>query len=91
VKGQGAPTPDRIRDIQAALSKAGAYSGEPTGKMDDATVTALKDFQEASGLPVTGKLDAHTLQKLGLGSDTAGVAAPRTRPSKPATGPSTPR
>src|SRR5271170_3436543 len=27
-------TPDRIRDIQSALAKSGAFQGEPTGKWD---------------------------------------------------------
>jgi len=30
VKGQAAPTPDRINDIQGALAKNGAYTGSPT-------------------------------------------------------------
>lgn len=76
VKGQTAPTPDRIKDIQAALQKDGSYQGEPTGKWDAATTGALSKFQEKNGFPVTGKIDALSLNKLGLGSDTAGKAAP---------------
>lgn len=74
--GQKAPTTDRISEIQSALAKNGAYSGEPNGKWDEETVGAMKKFQAASGLNPSGKLDALTLQKLGLGSQTAGVAAP---------------
>ena len=37
---------------------------------------AMKKFQAGHGLNPSGKLDALTLQKLGLGSQTAGVAAP---------------
>lgn len=37
---------------------------------------AMKDYQSAHGLTATGKLDALTLQKLGLGSEIAGRAAP---------------
>ncbi len=37
---------------------------------------ATRKFQEAHGLNPTGKLDAKTLQQLGLGSQTAGVAPP---------------
>jgi peptidoglycan hydrolase-like protein with peptidoglycan-binding domain len=76
VKGQAAPTPDRINEIQAALAKNGAYDGTPSGKWDDATADAVRKFQSSHGLNPSGKLDAPTLQKLGLGSDTAGVAAP---------------
>ena len=75
-RGQKVPTSDRVSEIQQALSKDGSYSGTPTGKWDDATVEATKKFQESHGLNPTGKLDAKTLQKLGLGSETAGAAAP---------------
>jgi peptidoglycan hydrolase-like protein with peptidoglycan-binding domain len=73
---QKAPTPDRVREIQSALQREGAYPGEPTGKWDDATVNAMKNYQDKNGLNATGKIDALTLQKLGLGSDTAGKGAP---------------
>src|SRR5882672_2827007 len=75
-RGQKAPTPDRIREIQGALNREGAFEGKPTGKWDDATVNAMKKFQENQGLNPTGKIDAVTLNKLGLGSDTAGKGAP---------------
>ena len=75
-RGQKAPTPDRIREIQGALNREGAFGGQPTGKWDDATVNAMKKFQENQGLNPTGKIDAVTLVKLGLGSDTAGKGAP---------------
>jgi peptidoglycan hydrolase-like protein with peptidoglycan-binding domain len=75
-RGQKAPAPERISEIQTALSKDGSFAGTPNGKWDDATVDAMKKFQESHGLSPTGKLDAKTLQKLGLGSQTAGVAPP---------------
>jgi peptidoglycan hydrolase-like protein with peptidoglycan-binding domain len=75
-RGQKAPTPDRISEIQQALAKDGSYTGKPSGKWDDSTMEATKKFQEAHGLNPTGKLDAKTLQQLGLGSQTAGVAPP---------------
>jgi murein L,D-transpeptidase YcbB/YkuD len=76
VKGQKAPEPARISEIQAALSKDGSFSGKPSGKWDASTIDAMKKFQETHGLNPSGKLDAKTLQKLGLGSQTAGVAPP---------------
>jgi peptidoglycan hydrolase-like protein with peptidoglycan-binding domain len=76
VKGQQAPTADRISQIQEALASKGAFTGTPTGDWDDATVSAVKKFQSSNGLTPSGKLDALTLQKLGLGSETAGVAPP---------------
>jgi peptidoglycan hydrolase-like protein with peptidoglycan-binding domain len=75
-RGQKAPTPDRISEIQQALAKDGSFTGKPNGKWDDSTIEATRKFQEAHGLNATGKLDAKTLQQLGLGSETAGVAAP---------------
>jgi peptidoglycan hydrolase-like protein with peptidoglycan-binding domain len=75
-RGQKAPTPDRISEIQQALAKDGSYGGKPNGKWDGATVEAMKKFQGAHGLNPTGKLDAKTLQQLGLGSPITGVAPP---------------
>jgi peptidoglycan hydrolase-like protein with peptidoglycan-binding domain len=75
-RGQKAPTPDRISEIQKALAKDGSFTGTPNGKWDASTTEATRKFQEAHGLNPTGKLDAKTLQQLGLGSQTAGVAPP---------------
>ena|SRR5690242_9976538 len=75
-RGQKAPTSDRISEIQQALAKDGSYAGTPNGKWDDSTQEALRKFQEAHGLNPTGKLDARSLQQLGLGSSVAGVAPP---------------
>jgi peptidoglycan hydrolase-like protein with peptidoglycan-binding domain len=75
-RGQKAPTPDRISEIQQALAKDGSFTGKPNGKWDASTTEATRKFQEAHGLNPTGKLDAKTLQQLGLGSQTAGVAPP---------------
>ena len=74
---QKAPTRDRISEIQSSLSRGGYYHGDPNGKWDSNTVSAVQKFQSANGIDATGKLDAPTLQKLGLGSDIAGVSAPR--------------
>ena len=76
-RGQKAPTPERIREIQAALARETAYTGEPNGKWDAASVEAMKRFQADHGLTPTGKLDALSLQRLGLGSKTTGAAPPR--------------
>jgi peptidoglycan hydrolase-like protein with peptidoglycan-binding domain len=81
VRGQAAPTPERINEIQSALTRQGTYTGEPTGKWDDSTSEAMKKFQSARGLNPTGKYDALTLQKLGLGSETAGLGAPTPPPN----------
>jgi peptidoglycan hydrolase-like protein with peptidoglycan-binding domain len=75
-RGQMAPTPERIGEIQQALVKNGVFAGEPSGKWDESTSDAMRKFQAAHGLNPTGKLDAPTLNQLGLGAATAGVAAP---------------
>jgi peptidoglycan hydrolase-like protein with peptidoglycan-binding domain len=75
-RAQTAPTPARISEIQSALAAQKTYKGQPNGKLDNATAQAMKDYQSAHGLTPTGKLDALTLQKLGLGSEIAGRAAP---------------
>jgi murein L,D-transpeptidase YcbB/YkuD len=80
-KGQMAPTSDRITEIQQALAKDGSYSAAPSGKWDDNTVDAMKKFQTTHALNPSGKLDARTLEKLGLGSTTAGVAEPVAPPN----------
>jgi peptidoglycan hydrolase-like protein with peptidoglycan-binding domain len=81
VRGQTAPTPERINEIQSALARNGAFSGDPTGKWDDSTAEGMKRFQAAHGLAPTGKFDALTLQKLGLGAETAGHGAPTPPPN----------
>jgi peptidoglycan hydrolase-like protein with peptidoglycan-binding domain len=72
-----APAPDRISEIQTALARGGYYDGDPTGKWDPRTMSALQNFQSANSLDPNGKIDALSLQKLGLGSDIAGVSAPK--------------
>lgn len=83
-KGQAAPTPERINEIQDALTKRGMLTDPASGKWDDSTVEAMKKFQSANHLNPTGKLDAPTLQKLGFGSETAGLAAPTPPPNSTA-------
>ena len=64
IRGQVAPTAQRVREIQQALTRSGHYHGKLTGKLDPATVAALADFQEAQCLARSGKLTAWTLKKL---------------------------
>jgi len=78
--GQKAPTADRVSEIQVALAKDGSFQGSPSGKWDEGTTTAMRRFQASHGLNPSGKLDAPTLQRLGLGSEIAGVAAPTPPP-----------
>ncbi len=75
-RAQRAPTTERIREIQSALAREGSYGAEPTGSWDAATIEAMKKFQVSQGLNPSGRIDALTLQKLGLGSQVAGIASP---------------
>src|SRR6202050_1131432 len=84
---QKAPTPARITEIQTALERRGYYQSDPNGKWDSNTVAAMQKFQSENGLESSGKINALTLQKLGLGSSIAGVSAPKPvqpQPNKPA-------
>jgi hypothetical protein len=74
---QKAPTPQRITEIQSALARGGYYQGTPNGKWDSNSIAAMQKFQSENGLSSNGKIDATSLQKLGLGSGTAGVDAPK--------------
>lgn len=76
-RGPSRPTSNRIEQIQRALSRTGYYQGDPTGHWDSDTVAAMKSFQQAHGINPSGKIDAPSLQQLGLGSDVAGLAPPR--------------
>ena len=59
-------TIDQIKQAQALLKQRNFYSGEQTGKLDDATRTGLKEYQKAESLKVTGTLNKATLEKMGI-------------------------
>lgn len=57
-------TKDQIKEAQAGLAKAGFYKGEPTGVLNKKTRKAIRAYQKANNLPVTGRLDDELLTKL---------------------------
>jgi peptidoglycan hydrolase-like protein with peptidoglycan-binding domain len=59
-------TKDQIMTVQKMLKDGGMYTGEQTGKLDDATREGLKKYQEANGLKITGTLNKATLEKMGV-------------------------
>lgn len=59
-------TKDQITQAQTLLKRRGLYAGEPSGKLDDMTRAALKKYQEAEGIRVTGTLNRLTLEKMGI-------------------------
>ena len=58
--------PDQIKAAQKLLKEKSMYTGGETGKLDDDTREGLKKYQEASGIKVTGTLNALTLEKMGI-------------------------
>ena len=68
---------ERIRAAQQALAQQNYYRGPVNGVLDDATRTALFQFQVDRGLRGTGNLDGRTAQALGLdlGASVGGSAS----------------
>lgn len=59
-------TKEQIKQAQALLKGRGFYAGEESGKLDDDTRAALKKYQEAETLKVTGTLNKATLEKMSI-------------------------
>ena len=59
-------TKDQIKQAQTLLKGRGLYNGEATGKLDTDTRAALKKYQEAEGIKVTGTLNRATLEKMSI-------------------------
>jgi peptidoglycan hydrolase-like protein with peptidoglycan-binding domain len=55
-------TPEEIANLQNRLFQEGFYDGPINGVLTPETIDALKRYQEANGLPVTGVLDEATRQ-----------------------------
>lgn len=66
-RGQQSPSSARLIEIQQALQSGGFLAGEPNGKWDDASTSAMKRFQEEHDIAPTGKINALSLIALGLG------------------------
>ena len=52
--------------VQAALKQRGYYRGPIDGIAGGGTVRALRAFQHAAGLPVSGRIDRATIARLGV-------------------------
>jgi len=74
-RGQQQPTPERYIQIQQALIDKQYLQGPATGKWEPDSEAALKKFQADQKLEATGKLDALSLIRLGLGPQ-KGPASP---------------
>jgi peptidoglycan hydrolase-like protein with peptidoglycan-binding domain len=65
----GAPlstSPAGVRQVQMALQQRGFKDVVPDGRWSDTASAALKKFQEAQSLEVTGSLNLRTLRALGF-------------------------
>jgi peptidoglycan hydrolase-like protein with peptidoglycan-binding domain len=57
---------DQIKKVEEALQAKGHNPGRVDGVMDNQTQAAIRDFQKANSIPITGTLDQQTAQKLGV-------------------------
>jgi uncharacterized Ntn-hydrolase superfamily protein len=73
-----APTPDRYREIQQALSDKGYFKGPVNGQWGADSVAALRTFQQEHNLDGDGKLTSLSLIGLGLGPNRAAIAKTET-------------
>ena len=58
--------PSTVRAVQQALNSRGYNAGAVDGQWNSSTQDAIRRFQQVSGLPVTGDLNATTLSALGV-------------------------
>ena len=59
-------TVDQIKQAQAVLKQRNLYSGDEVSKLTPDVRSALKEYQKAEGLKVTGTLNKATLVKMGI-------------------------
>ncbi len=57
---------EQIKQAQAMLKGRGMYMGAETGKLDADTRAAIKKYQEAESLKVTGTMNKATLEKMNI-------------------------
>jgi peptidoglycan hydrolase-like protein with peptidoglycan-binding domain len=80
------PRPERYKEIQQALAEKGYLKEAPSGEWNQASVDALRRFQQDQNLQPSGKLDSLSLIALGLGpkyDKSAAAQAPGASPSQP--------
>lgn len=59
-------TKDQIQQAQKMLVEKKLFTGEATGKMSDDFRAAIKKYQAAESLPITGTLSRATVEKMGI-------------------------
>jgi hypothetical protein len=78
-------SPDSVRMVQHALKQNGYDPGPIDGVQGPQTTAALRAYQKAEGMTVTGRADPDTLGKLGVGISgaTAGSNSPAKKKQSP--------
>ena len=78
-------SPEDIRKAQEALKAKGYDPGAVSGNLHAGTQEALRRFQKANNLPMTGVLDAQTADKLGVsvGKDDTLKSTPNMKSTAP--------
>lgn len=61
-----------IREVQKSLNDKGFDVGPVDGHIGPRTRSGISQFQKSEDLPVTGRLDAETAGKLGVGPESIG-------------------
>ncbi len=71
-----------VRELQARLRQIAWYFGDVNGSYDAQTVTAVRGFQAKRVIPVTGKVDQRTLDRLeGMTTNPTAAELENTLPS----------
>jgi peptidoglycan hydrolase-like protein with peptidoglycan-binding domain len=74
-QGSGSQSSAQITQVQQALKSKGYDPGTTDGVMGAGTQEALRKFQKANGLPVTGMVDSQTAKALGISSSASGATS----------------
>ena len=61
-----------IEKVQQSLTDKGYYHGSADGVLGSHTRASIREYQKSENLPVTGRLDAETAGKLGVGPESVG-------------------
>jgi len=61
-----------IEKVQQSLTDKGYYHGRADGLLGPQTRAGIREYQKSESLPVTGRLDAETAGKLGVGPESIG-------------------
>jgi peptidoglycan hydrolase-like protein with peptidoglycan-binding domain len=89
-RGQKDIDAKRATDIQEALIREKYLDGEPNGKWDDRTKTAMQKYQQDNGWQTKVLPDSRAIIKLGLGPSNEGLINPDTAATAMSTDPAIP-